>query len=131
MGIQFANAAEALAGVTAIVVAADNQGSLKERQFLFDHVAPLEPFAGIDPAGFNALLGTITGRIYDQLPTDPSTMQFTPAAMDELFLAVKQQLTPAQCVDAVRIAEALVSSDQATPGENALVAQMKTVLGVA
>jgi hypothetical protein len=131
MGIQFANAAEALAGIASVMVAADNQGSLKERQFLFEQMAKLEPFAGYTPAAFNALLGTVVTRLCDTLPTDPETMQLTPAAIGDVCAAAKQQLSLEQCAAAVRMAAQLAGSDQTTAGENALLSQLKQGLGVA
>jgi len=130
MSIQFTNAAEAFAGVAAVIVSADGQGSFKERQFLFDKMARLEPFAGYDQAAFNKLLGTISTRIYDTLPTDPNTLQLTPPAWTEFLSAVKQQLSSAQCAEVAQVAEQLAHSDQATASENVLLAQLKEGLGV-
>lgn len=131
MGIQFANAAEALAGIASVVVAADNQGSLKERQFLFNQLAKLDPFVGYTSVTFNELLSAITTRLFDALPTDPETMQLTPAAVDEVYGAAKQQLSPDQCAAAVRMATVLAGIDEAAASENALLAQLKQGLGVA
>jgi len=57
-------AAEACAALAAMIVAADELGTDAERQFLFDTVAALPIFAGLDQVQFSRLMSTTTEDLY-------------------------------------------------------------------
>lgn len=69
MPMKIETPAEACAALAAIIVAADELGTLEERKFLFETVRTLPIFEGLDQRQFTELMADTTARLYDSLPT--------------------------------------------------------------
>ena len=70
MAFTLENPAEAYAAVSLLIAGADGVGTVEERQFLFEKLATIDVFAGQDAESMGCLLGTLTGRMFAELPND-------------------------------------------------------------
>ncbi len=120
MTIQFENNAEAFASVAIVVVAADNVGSREEQVVLFEKVKHLDIFSAYDEAGFMALLGHVTEKVYSALPT--ADLFITEAGLVILCQAVCDVLDADLRLEAYSMAVGLIRSDESTKEEMALLA---------
>jgi tellurite resistance protein len=118
---------EAFLAVLSVVAAADQIGSLEERDFLFQSVKEVELFTGQSQAEFNKLLGAVTQHLYDSLPNEDGAI--TAAGVDQLLSVVKQKLSAGERASLLEVAEELAESDDETDEEAAVLTQIKGALG--
>lgn len=64
MPLKFENSNEAFLSVLAVVIGADQVGSVAERDFLFDKVKGLPSFSKLSLPEFSKLLGQVTDKVY-------------------------------------------------------------------
>jgi tellurite resistance protein len=126
MSLSLENNREAFLAVLTVVAAADQVGSLEERDFLFQKVKALPTFADLAQGEFNKLLGAVTAKVYDALPTDEGAI--TPAGLDELLGLVKARLSTDECKGLVETAAALARSDGGGSAESELLERIQAAL---
>lgn len=127
MPLKFEKNTEAFLAVLAVVVGADNAGSLEERDFLFSKVKGIPVFGNPSSQDFNKLLGQVTDAIYAQLPLDDGAI--SPAGVDTLLGEAKNALSPELRKTLVATAAELVDADGAEASEKALLDKIRRVLG--
>jgi hypothetical protein len=66
--------AEACAALAVMVVAADDLGTMEERSYLFDKIAAIPIFGGLDQAQFAKLMADTTAGLYDSYATHGDRM---------------------------------------------------------
>jgi hypothetical protein len=128
MALNFENDREAFLGVLSLVVAADQVGSLAERDFLFDRLIKVDLFQGMTKQEVGKLLGRVTENVYDSLSNDGASI--TPAGIEQLLEAAKSKLGTSQGATLVQVATELSKADDGSAEELALIDQIKQRLGV-
>ena len=124
MAIEFANSGEAFLSVLAVVVGADDVGSIAERNFLFEKVKSLPSFGALSLPEFSKLLGTVTDKVYSALPKADGAI--TPAGIDELLAAAKSHLSPELRQETLKAVVQLCESDETSGAEAALVSRIRS-----
>ena len=66
--------AEACATLAALIVAADDQGTLEEREYLYEKVAALPIFEGLDRAQFSQLMSDTTAGLHASFASEGRLM---------------------------------------------------------
>ena len=127
MSLKFEKNTEAFLAVLAVVLGADNAGSLEERDFLFNKVKGIPVFGNPSTQDFSKLLGKVTDLVYTQLPQADGAI--TPAGIDALLSAAKDALTPDLRKTLVATAGELGDADGADASEKALLDKIRRVLG--
>jgi len=127
MPLQFETSNEAFLSVLAVVVGADQVGSVSERDFLFEKVKSLPSFSNLSLAEFSKLLGQVTDRVYSALPQADGAI--TSAGLDELLAAAKTQLSPELQQTALKAAAQLCESDETDAAEAALLSRIRRAFG--
>ena len=127
MPLQFETSNEAFLSVLAVVVGADQVGSVAERDFLFDTVKTLPSFKDLSLPEFSKLLGQVTDRVYSALPQADGAI--TSAGLDELLAAAKSQLSPELQQTALKAAVQLCESDETDAAEAALLSRIRRAFG--
>jgi hypothetical protein len=102
-------AAEACAALAVMIVGADDLGTLEERDFLFDRVAGLPIFGGIDRAQFAQLMADTTAGLY-ATPT-AGGQRMSSEDVGQVVLMIREALPPAQRVEALEVAVGLAQVD--------------------
>ena len=87
MSLKFEKNTEAFLAVLAVVIGADDSGSLEERDFLFKKVKGISIFGNPSSQDFSKLLGQVTDVVYSQLPQADGAI--TAAGIDSLLSAAK------------------------------------------
>lgn len=127
MSIAFENSGEAFLSVLAVVVGADNVGSLAERNFLFEKVKSLPTFGNLSLPDFSKLLGAVTDKVYSALPQADGVI--TSAGIDELLTAAKSQLSPELRQLALKAVAELAESDETSAAEATLLSRIRSAFG--
>lgn len=127
MPIQFENSGEAFLSVLAVVVGADQVGSIAERDFLFEKIKSLPSFGNLSLPEFSKLLGRVTDNVYSALPQADG--ELTPAGLDELLAAAKTHLSPELQQTALKAAAQLCESDETNAAEAALLSRIRRAFG--
>jgi hypothetical protein len=126
MPLKFETSNEAFLSVLAVVVGADQVGSIAERDYLFEKVSGLPSFAPLSASEFGKLLGKVTEAVYSSLPQSDGTI--TPAGIDDLLAAAKSQLSPEMRQAALKAATQLCESDETDATEAALLSRIRRAL---
>lgn len=126
MSVDFESDREAFLAVLGEVIGADSVGSLEERDFLFQRVQELELFSDVAAGEFNKLLGSVSGKVYESLPSEDGLL--TAAATDALLDAAAKRLSPSLRRQLVELSTELSGSDGEDATETALLAQIRRVL---
>ena len=127
MTATFEKDTDAFLSVLALVVGADQVGSLEERDFLFKQVKGVAIFGNPSAAEFSKLLGKVTDSVYSGVPQKDG--EFTAAGIDSLLAEVRKTLNPDLRKQLLQIAVELGSADGADARESALLAQIRRALG--
>jgi tellurite resistance protein len=101
--------AEACATLAAMIVAADDVGTLEERDFLFEKVAALPIFAGLDQAQFTKLMADTTAALHASFPTEGKRM--SSEAVGRVVEMIRGALPPERRVQVLEAAVGLAQSD--------------------
>jgi hypothetical protein len=126
MTFKFDNDREAFLSVLAVVVGADQMGTLQERDFLFGEVRALPLFGGADRAEFAALVARVTETVCPVCTGDDGAI--APAKVDELLTDVRAMLSPEQCKSLVQVSEALCAVDGVDDAEAELMVRVRGAL---
>lgn len=102
-------AAEACAALAVMIVAADELGTNEEREFLFDTVAALPIFGGLDDAQFKQLISDTTARVYATFPMDGN--RISSDGVGQLVRMIREALPLAHRVEALEAAVGLARAD--------------------
>jgi hypothetical protein len=127
MSLKFEKNTEAFLAVLAVVIGADDAGSLEERDFLFNKVKGISIFGNPASQDFSKLLGQVTDVVYTQLPQADGAI--TAAGIDSLLSAAKDALTPDLRKTLVATAAELIDADGADASEKALLDKIRRALG--
>ena len=127
MAIKIENPAEAFAAIASVVIAADSEGSLAERDAVLQRLKATGALANNDGPSLSSLLARVTKHLCDGLPVS-ETGSFTPAAVAQVIAAVKPVLDVKQRGEALRLAEVTMTADDATDSEQELIAQLRAGL---
>lgn len=127
MSLKFEKNTEAFLAVLAVVIGADDAGSLEERDFLFNKVKGISIFGNPSSQDFSKLLGKVTDSVYSQLPLEDGAI--SGAGIDSLLAAAKAALTPDLRQTLVATAAGLVDADGAEASEKALLDKIRRALG--
>ena len=128
MAFKLESPAEAYAAVSLLLTGADGAGSLVERQFLFDKLSAADVFSDHDAETMGALLGTLTGRMFSDLPNDGVAL--TAEAVQILCDCVKELLDEGQCRAAFSLAANLACCDGLEEIERELLVRVADRLDV-
>ena len=109
MPMKIETPAEACAALAAIIVAADELGTIEERSFLFDTVRTLPIFQGLDQRQFSQLMADTTARLYDSLPMDGAHV--SPEGVGRLVDLIRDALPAERRAEALEAAVGLAKSD--------------------
>jgi hypothetical protein len=112
MTVGFNDERDAFLGVLALMIGADQQGSLAERDYLRTEVRGLPLFAGVDAADFDKMLGDVTDRLFGAGAPDRR----------EVLEQASGMLDPTLRAAAVRAAAGLTTADGEGDGEDELLA---------
>jgi hypothetical protein len=112
--------------VLALVVGADQAGSLEERDFLFQKVKSISLFGNPSSSDFSKMLGKVTDAVYAQVPQEDG--EFTTAGIDALLAEVKKALGADVRKTLVQTATELGSSDGEDATETALLDRIRRAL---
>jgi hypothetical protein len=126
MSLKFEKNTEAFLAVLAVVLGADNAGSLEERDLLFGKVKGIPLFGNPSSQDFSKLLGKVTDMVYTQLPQADGAI--TDAGIDSLLAAAKSALAPDLRKTLVATAAELVDADGAEAAEKALLDKIRRAL---
>ena len=102
-------AAEACAALAVMIVAADELGTTEEREFLFDTVATLPPFVGLDRTQFMKLMADTTASMYTSLDVDGT--RISSSAIGDCVRLIRDALPAHQRVEALEAAVGLAQAD--------------------
>ena len=127
MALQFEKNTEAFLAVLAVVLGADNVGSLEERDMLFKKVKAIPLFGNPSQAEFSKLLGKVTDAVYSELPMQDGAI--SAAGIDALLVEAKKALSPDLRKTLIATASELVDTDGAEAQEKALVEKIRRGLG--
>jgi len=127
MPLKFEKNTDAFLAVLALVVGADQAGSLEERDFLFQKVKGIPAFGNPSSADFSKLLGKVTDAVYSQVPQSDGA--FTAAGIDALLAEVKQTLSADLRKTLVQTATELGGSDGDDASETELLDKIRRALG--
>lgn len=127
MPLQFETSNEAFLSVLAVVVGADQVGSVAERDFLFEKVRSLPNFGNSTLPEFRELLGQVTDKVYSALPQAEGAI--TSAGLDELLAAAKSKLSPELQKTLVRTAAQLCETDETNATEASLLSRIRRAFG--
>src|SRR4051812_25144657 len=119
MPLKFEKNTEAFLAVLAVVIGADNVGSLEERDFLFKKVKEIPIFGNPSSQDFSRLLGKVTDLVYTQLPRAEGAI--SPAGIDTLLAEARNSLSPELRKSLVATAGELMDADGADAGEKSLI----------
>jgi len=102
-------AAEACAALAVMIVAADELGTIEERDFLFEKVATLPIFGGLDRAQFTKLMADTTAGLYASLATGGDRL--SSEAVGRVVQMICDALPLDRRVEALEAAVGLAQSD--------------------
>jgi tellurite resistance protein len=109
MPMKIETPAEACAALAAIIVAADELGTIEERNFLFETVRALPIFEGLDQRQFTELMADTTASLYDSLPTDGGRVSSD--GVGRLVDLIRDALPADRRAEALEAAVGLAKSD--------------------
>jgi len=101
--------AEACAALAVMIVAADEQGTLEERAFLFETIATLPIFGDLDPSQFAKLMSDTTAGIYDSAAMEGTRM--SSESVGEVVRVIRDALPLEHRMEALEAAVGLARSD--------------------
>lgn len=101
--------AEACAALAVMIVAADEVGTVEEREFLFETVRSLPMFEGMDRAGFTDFVTSMTQRMFTSLPMQGS--RISSDGVRDLLGMIREALPAERRVEALEVAVGLAQAD--------------------
>jgi hypothetical protein len=123
MTFNFEHEGDAFLSVCAIVIGADQVGSLAERDFLFQEVMELPLFGSPSRDEFGELLARVTDDVYTKLPCEAGVV--TPEGIDLLLADVRDALGPEQRELLMKTAGQLCGADGVDEAEVALMTRIR------
>jgi hypothetical protein len=123
MTFNFENEGDAFLSVCAVVIGADQVGSLAERDFLLQEVRELPLFGSPSRDDFSALLARVTDDVYAKLPCEEGVV--TTEGIDLLLADVREALGPDQRELLMKTAGQLCGADSVDETEVALMARIR------
>jgi len=128
MSINFEKPVEAFVAIASVLIAADKVGTLEERDYLFNKLHSMDLFSGYDRNAFSSLLGEVTSKVWDSLPTENHTL--TPSGFETLVVAVDAALPANYKADAYKMAWGLVCCDGGCDDERELLEKIRQGLKI-
>ena len=124
MALQFERPAEAVAAITWLVCSADDVGSRRERDHIYNETQSGSVFQGMSSHEFTSLLGSTRTKLFSTLDNDGVCL--AAPAVDEVIDAAKTVLTDDQQVEAFKMASSLAKSDGIVKVELDLLAKLRS-----
>jgi tellurite resistance protein len=118
--------AEAFACLAVMMAGADGHGSMEESEFIFDTMAEMPVFEGLDQAGLLMVLSEANRRVYSFAKADDGRV--SDEGISTILTQVRDKLTPALRAEAVQMALDLARADDLSPEEEMLMARMRSAL---
>lgn len=115
-------AAEACAALAVMIVAADQLGTDEERRFLFEDVAALPIFGGLDQGQFRKLMADAADGVYSSLPMEGN--RISSDGVGHLVRQIREALPQSQRIEALEAAVGLARSDGITSVEALLLQRL-------
>lgn len=109
MQMKIDTAAEACAALAVMIVAADERGTFEERDFLFEKVAALPIFRGLDQGQFTKLMADTTTGLHGSFATDG--LRISSEGTGRVVQMIREALPPEWRVQALEAAVGLAQSD--------------------
>jgi tellurite resistance protein len=128
MAFTIESPAEAYAAVSLLAVGADGAGTLQERQALFKKLGESKVFSGQNAEAIGGLLGTLTGRMFSELPNDGMTLEA--GAIAEVCTGARSVLNESQRGELFSIAVDLACCDGLEEVERAVLVRIADGLGL-
>ncbi len=123
MALDFQDETEAFLAVLSAVVAADQVGSLEERDFLFGRVKDLDIMKGRAADEFRKMLGRVTEKVFETLPTDGGAL--TASGLDQLLDAATKKLSASGRKELLAVATELCKKNDTSDSERALLTKLE------
>jgi tellurite resistance protein len=120
--------ADACAALAVLVVGADELGTMAEGRFLFDTIAHLPVFEGMDTAGFGALVAETAEWVWSSYATDDN--RISDAGLDELLDMICGALPHDIRAETLRAAVGLAKADGMVEPEKMLLKRLCAGLDV-
>jgi tellurite resistance protein len=111
--------AEACAALAVLLAGADEVGTVEEGRFLFETVAAMPVFAGLDRSGFATLMGRTTEWVWSSFPTEGG--RITDAGVSDLVARICNALPAEERLDTLKAAVGLARSDGVSAEEKQLL----------
>jgi hypothetical protein len=124
MTFKFETPPEAFAAIAWVVCAADKQGSIEERTFLYDHVQNLDVFKNYSLVEFQILFN----RVFQILPN--GELFITNRSIRSIIQGAKDALSPDLQVEVFKMAIGLAHADKSCDVEESLLEQLRHGLGI-
>jgi len=124
--MQIETNAEAFACLAVMMAGADGIGTTEESHFLFDTLAELPVFEGLDQAEFTMVLSEANRRVYGFAKPDDG--RITEEGVSDILGRVRDALSPELRAEAVQMALDLARSDEMSPEEEALMERVRNEL---
>ena len=120
MKIKFEKPVEAFAAIAWIIIAADKNGSIEERDFLYQRIKGLDVFINYRLAEFSQLLGATFLKIF---PKDEYSI--AEESVDSLIASARNVLSLKLRMDAFEMAVGLANADGICDEEKILLKQLQ------
>lgn len=114
--------AEACAALAVLIAGADSVGTLDEGRYLYDRIAAMPVFAGLDRERFTGLMDEATEWVWSTFPTAGGTL--TDDGVADLVNRIGLALPRDMRVDTLRAAVGLARADGMAPEEEALLGRL-------
>jgi tellurite resistance protein len=114
--------AEACAALAVLIAGADSVGTTEEGRYLYDRIAPMPVFGGIDRERFTKLMDEMTEWVWDSFPTDGGRM--TDDGVAQLVDRIAAALPRDMRLDTLKAALGLARADGMAPEEEALLGRL-------
>jgi hypothetical protein len=118
--------AEAFACLAVMMAAADGVGTLDEGHYLFDTMARLPVFDGLDATGFMALLAEANRHVVSFARVEDGNI--TEEGISSLLSQVRETLSPELRQQAAQMALDLARADEVSQEEEALLDRIREEL---
>jgi hypothetical protein len=126
MQMQMQTEAEAFACLAVLMAAADGVGTLDEGHYLFDTMARLPVFEGLDGTGFTAVLSEANRRVFSADRVDDGRV--TDDGISSLLTQVRETLSPELRRQAAQMALELSRADEVSREEEVLMDRIRQEL---
>lgn len=120
--------ADACAALAVLIASADGHGTPQESNFLYDTVADMPPFAGMDRDGFVRLMSDAADWMWTSLPREGNRL--TDDAVGQVLEGIRGAIEPGRREPALEMAVGLACVDGVSREERVLLVRLCDGLGL-